>query len=102
MPGARRENSEGVLTIGNVSELELLAKIVIGLVWLVIEYHMDVIPHLGRFVHVGHVAFQVTRDLELDLYGRARHGAVGAWLDDLERRCGLVLSAASCHLVLEL
>ena len=102
VPRPRREHAKRVLAIRDISQLELLAEVVIGLVRLVVEDHVDVVTRMRLRVHRRRVALEVAAELKLDLDRRARDRLLGLWRKDLQGRSGVVLVTAGRHQVLDL
>ena len=59
VPRPRRKDAQSVLAFRDISQLERLIQIVISLVRLIVEDHVNVITHAGLRIFVRHVAFQI-------------------------------------------
>src|SRR5687768_885450 len=101
MPGARCEDTKGVLAFRHVTQFERLVKVVVRLVRLVIEDHVNVVAQSGRRIFRRLVTLQVAREAEFDVYGRAVNGPPLARLYETERRSGLILLTTPAHFVFD-
>jgi hypothetical protein len=89
-----------VLALRYVAQLERLPHVVVSLIRLIIQNHVNVIARVLARVFAGLVAF-IAAHVETYLNGRARDGRAFARLDEANRGAGLILLAALRHLVFD-